>query len=77
MNKKAAKADIAAIEYSLADLDPADGEASEAAKARYLAQLATFDPKPTVIVDSGNGIQCLWRLTAAIGCQKKRRCERR
>src|SRR5215471_455906 len=66
MSKKAAKADIAAIEYSLADLDPADGEASEAAKARYLAQLETFEPKPTATVDSGNGIQCLWRLTNAI-----------
>src|SRR5262249_1780551 len=66
LTKKAPKADIAAIEYPLADLDPADGEASEAAKARYLAQLETFDPKPTVIVDSGNGIQCLWRLTDAI-----------
>ena len=66
MTKKAAKKDIAAIEYSLADLDPADGETSEAAKARYLAKLATFDSKPTATVDSGNGIQCLWRLTDAI-----------
>ena len=39
MNKKATKTDIAAIEYVLADLDPADGETPEAAKARYLAQL--------------------------------------
>src|SRR6516165_9302910 len=66
LTKKASKADIAAIEYPLADLDPAAGETSEAAKARYLAQLETFDPKPTVTVDSGNGIQCLWRLTDAI-----------
>src|SRR5262249_27922670 len=62
LTKKASKADIAAIEYPLADLDPADGEASEAAKVRYLAQLETFEPKPSAVVDSGNGIQCLWRL---------------
>ena len=66
LTKKASKADIAAIEYPLADLDPADGEASEAAKVRYLAQLETFEPKPTAVVDSGNGIQCLWRLTNPI-----------
>jgi hypothetical protein len=67
MTKKAAKTDIAAIEYLLADLDPADGETPEAAKARYLGQLnGPFEPKPTAILDSGNGIQCLWRLAERI-----------
>jgi putative DNA primase/helicase len=67
MFKKAAKTDIAAVEYVLGDLDPADGETSEAAKARYLAQLNdTFEPKPTAAVDSGNGIQGLWRLDERI-----------
>src|SRR5262249_18779976 len=66
MTKKAAKADIAAVEYLLADLDPDQGEDSAAAKARYLAELDSFEPKPTVIVDSGNGIQTLWRLTKRI-----------
>src|SRR5262249_20160643 len=62
MSKKGAKTDVAAIEYLLADLDPADGETSEAAKARYLDQLnGVFEPKPTAMVDSGNGVQCLWR----------------
>src|SRR5262252_4601917 len=55
MWKKAAKTDVAAIEYLLADLDPVAGETSEAAKARYLGQLnGSFEPKPTAIVDSGN-----------------------
>jgi len=67
MNKKAAKTDIATVEYALADLDPADGETSDAAKARYLAQFEnTFEPKPTAVIDSGNGIQCLWRLKKRI-----------
>jgi putative DNA primase/helicase len=67
MNKKAAKKDIAAIEYVLGDLDPASDETSEAAKARYLEQLnGTFGPKPTAGIDSGNGIQCLWKLREPI-----------
>src|SRR5262249_49852066 len=54
MFKKAAKADIAAVEFLLSDLDPADGETPETAKARYLEQLnGSFEPKPTAIVDSG------------------------
>jgi hypothetical protein len=67
MDKKAAKTDIAQIEYALADLDPKDDEASDEAKARYLKQLeGDFEPKPTAIVDSGNGIQCLWRWQESI-----------
>ena len=67
MSTKAKKTDIAAIEYALADLDPADGETSDAAKQRYLKQLnGRFEPKPTAVVDSGNGIQCLWRLQERI-----------
>lgn len=65
-NKKAAKTDIAAIEFALADLDPADNETPEAAKARYLVALETFKPTPTAVVDSGNGIQLLWRLKEPI-----------
>jgi hypothetical protein len=67
MSKKAAKVDIAAVEYALADLDPNDDETSESAKTRYLQQLnGTFEPKPTAIIDSGNGIQCIWRLDPPI-----------
>jgi hypothetical protein len=63
---KAKKSDIAAIEYLLADLDPKDDETPEAAKARYLAALKIHKPAPTAIVDSGNGIQVLWRLEKPI-----------
>jgi hypothetical protein len=67
LSKKAAKTDIAAIEYMLADLDPNDNETPEAAKSRYLELLnGTFEPKVTVAVDSGNGIQALWKLKTAI-----------
>jgi hypothetical protein len=63
---KASKANIAAVEYLIADLDPADGETAADAKARYLPQLEAFEPAPTAIIDSGNGIQCLWRLAKPV-----------
>ena len=68
VNKKAAKTDISAIEYALGDLDPVEGETPEAAKARYQQALETFEFKPTGAVDSGNGIQCLWKIgTISLG----------
>jgi hypothetical protein len=66
MTRKAAKKDIAAIEYLLGDLDPHDGESPEDAKARYLKALETFEPAATAIIDSGNGIQGLWKLATRI-----------
>src|SRR5262249_55044816 len=67
MSKKAAKTDIAAIEDIPFDLDPADGETPEAAKARYLAQLnGAFEPNSTAVIDSGNGLNGLCRLQERI-----------
>ena len=45
-----------------ADSDPRDGETIEAAKKRILAAYAAHDPPPSLIVDSGNGLQGLWLL---------------
>jgi hypothetical protein len=67
LTKKASKKDIAAAEYLFADLDPRDDETTAAAKARYLERLATFEPRPTFVVDSGNGLQAAWRLTVPLG----------
>jgi hypothetical protein len=59
------------IEYLLGDLDPLDNEKPEEAKTRYLNQLnGDFEPKPSVVVDSGNGIQILFRLDHAIDLAK-------
>jgi hypothetical protein len=67
LSKKPAKTDISSIEYLLGDLDPRKDEKSKDAKSRYLQQLdGDFAPKPTCIVDSGNGIQCLWKLADPI-----------
>jgi hypothetical protein len=66
MTSKAAKTDIAAIEYLLGDLDPKEGETPAAAKPRYLAALDELKPAPTAIIDSGNGIQVLLKLAQPI-----------
>jgi hypothetical protein len=67
INKKPTKKDITAIEFLPGDLDPREGELPEDAKMRYLDQLnGSFQPKPTVVMDSGNGIQCLWKLAPPI-----------
>ena len=65
MAKKAAKTDIAAVD-ALADLDPRDDETAAAAKARYTAALGDFTPQPSAVINSGNGIQLLWRLREPI-----------
>lgn len=64
--KKASKTDIGIIEYLPADLDPKEGETPEAAKARYLAALEGFEPKPAAVIDSGNGLNILLKLSERI-----------
>lgn len=60
--KKPAKADVTAAAFLHTDNDPHDGETPEAAKERILASLQAHDPPPSIIVDSGNGLQGLWLL---------------
>jgi virulence-associated protein E len=70
VSTKPSKEDVAAIEFLLADLDPREDEISGAAKTRYLAALETFTPKPSVLIDSGNGLQALWRLETPITAEE-------
>jgi hypothetical protein len=62
LSSKAKKADIASVAYLHVDADPDKGESPEAFKARIGQQLESFDPFPTFVIDSGNGLQLLWRL---------------
>ena len=59
---KPKKADMTGAIMLHADSDPRDGETIEAAKKRILAAYAAHDPPPSLIVDSGNGLQGLWLL---------------
>jgi predicted P-loop ATPase len=63
---KPAKTDIAALEYLFCDLDPLPTESPEAAKDRYLAAIEKHKPAITAIINSGNGIQGLFRLDERI-----------
>jgi predicted P-loop ATPase len=69
-NIKASKTDVIAIEFVLGDLDPREDESPDAAKHRYLAALEPFRPSPTFVIDSGNGVQPLWRLDRPIALPK-------
>ena len=64
VSKKATKSDIGRIEWIFGDLDPAADETPEAAKQRYLKALEAL--RPTAAVDSGNGLQVLYRLEAPV-----------
>jgi hypothetical protein len=67
VHKKPAKTDIAAIEYFHSDLDPIDKETPEQAKARIHEAMGNgFDPKACFVIDTGNGIQGLWRIETRI-----------
>ncbi len=66
ITSKALRLDITAIEYLQADLDPEADETPEQAKDRYLTALTNHQPPATIIIDSGNGIQALWRLAEPV-----------
>lgn len=71
VRSKPKKTDVAAVAWLYCDIDPrpTDFAATEKDKTRslaeeqkrILAELANFDPAPTVVVFSGGGYQALWR----------------
>jgi Protein of unknown function (DUF3987) len=66
LSKKARKLDIGRVEYLHVDADPSPDETPEQFKAKLLPQIAAYQPKPAFVVDSGNGLQLLWRLREAV-----------
>jgi hypothetical protein len=65
-NKKSSKADITEVQYLQADLDPRPDETPAQGKRRFRKKLAEFGLQPTFLVDSGNGLNCLWKLAAPL-----------
>ena len=60
LTSKAKKSDIAAARALHVDVDPRVGEPIDAERERILSDLRAYNPKPTVIVDSGGGFQAFW-----------------
>jgi Protein of unknown function (DUF3987) len=66
LSTKANKHDIACVEYLQVDADPGSDETTEEFKAQLRPRIAAYSQKPTFVIDSGNGIQLLWRLQKAV-----------
>jgi hypothetical protein len=64
LSKKPTKADIVAARFAHADVDPPKG-AVAMDKRSALAHLLALDILPSLVIDSGNGLQPLWQLTCA------------
>lgn len=66
MSKKPSKGNIGWVEYLHVYADPNEDESPEQFKARSQTLIEGFELQPTFIVDSGNGIQLLWKVEPAI-----------
>lgn len=65
LGSKADKTDMAALAWLHVDIDPRAGEDIASERERALKLLQSYEPRPTVIVDSGGGFQGFWRLEEA------------
>jgi hypothetical protein len=66
VTKKAAKTDIASAAYLHVDADPDDDESPELFKERILPKIEAHKPAPTFVINSGNGVNLLWRLDSPV-----------
>jgi hypothetical protein len=66
ITKKANKKEIICVDFLHVDVDPAKDETSEAFIERFLPVIQAYQPHPTAIVRSGNGINALWRLAEPV-----------
>jgi len=62
VSKKAAREDIACVEYLHVDVDPRAGEDLDFEQKRILQKIRDFRPIPTCVIFSGGGYQAFWRL---------------
>jgi len=63
---KPAKRDMIGADWLWVDVDPRAGEDLTNEREFILHILSDFVPTPTIIIDSGNGFQALWRLRERI-----------
>jgi Mesyanzhinovviridae DNA primase len=66
VTKKTSKTDIAAAAYLHVDADPSADETSALFKERILPKIEAHNPAPTFVINSGNGVNLLWRLDTPV-----------
>lgn len=64
--KKGSKEDVEEAVAFWVDIDPKEGEDPAEARAAAIARLEAFEPRPSIIVDSGGGVQGIWLLDAGV-----------
>lgn len=62
LNSKAKKSDMLGLKALHVDIDPRVGEDIESERERAERLLRSFNPTPTIIIDSGGGFQGFWLL---------------
>lgn len=66
LDKRAEKKDIRSVRALHVDIDPKADESPEECKERALKALAEHTPPPSVVIDSGGGVQAFWLLSEPI-----------
>jgi hypothetical protein len=66
LTSKAKKEDVEELSWLHVDIDPKKGEDPAEARADALKKLQRFTPPPSLIIDSGGGLQGFWRLDEAL-----------
>jgi hypothetical protein len=66
LTSKAKKEDVEELAWLHVDIDPKKGEDPAEARADALKKLQRFVPPPSLIIDSGGGLQGFWRLDDAL-----------
>lgn len=62
LTSKAKKEDVEEFAWGHVDIDPKKGQDPAEARADALRKLQSFTPPPSLIIDSGGGLQGFWRL---------------
>ena len=70
LTKKPKKEKILRADWLHVDVDPAKGEDRDVARRGILNRLDSFAPRPTCVIDSGNGYQAFWRLAETVTVNK-------